>query len=104
MIDWMLFVVIFILQGLDVYTTHWVLMKSGNIEANKFLARLMSVLGVLPALLITKAVFLAVLGAAIAYAQAQPGYGAGSISVLTVALVVIWAGYAAVVFNNFRRM
>lgn len=93
--NWILFAIIVILQGLDVYTTHQALAKAGNMEANKIMARLMSLLGVLPALILTKSIFCTVLVWAVLYVPSL---------YLSVALGVIAVGYSFVVINNFRRL
>lgn len=81
-------------QVLDIYTTV-VILKQGGRELNKPLAWLMSRLGVLPALLVTK---VPVSGAFLLIAwNAKAPWGIVGLSVLVVF-------YGVVLANNFRHM
>jgi len=99
MINWILFALIGALQALDIYTTWRALQIPGNIEANKIMARLMAWIGVLPALIATKLLFLILLAAAVLWTSF---YGAQAY-ILTCAMGLIVFGYALVVGNNLRR-
>ena len=94
--DFFLLAAIAILQGLDIETTYRALTKGqGNYEANKLMAWLMGKLGMLPALLLTKAIMLIMLTGAILWAPSR---------LLTIVLGGIILLYAVVVINNFRRL
>ena len=94
MINWILFANIVIFQGLDIFTTYRALKKPGNYEANKIMAWLMGAVGVVPALIIPKALFCGGLAAAVVYAPSIW---------LTITLGVISAGYGILVVNNYRK-
>lgn len=101
MINWTLLALITALQVLDVYTTWRALQNPGNVEANKIMARLMAWMGVLPALIATKLLFLIILVAGVLWTSF---YAASLWYILTCALGLILGGYALVVGNNFRRL
>jgi len=99
--NWILFALIGVLQALDVYITWQALQNPGNMEANKIMARLMAWIGVLPALIATKLLFLILLAAAVLLISI---YGAAQAYILTCAMGLIVFGYALVVGNNLRRL
>ncbi len=101
MINWILLAMITVLQALDVYTTWRALRNPGNCEANKIMARLMAWIGVLPALIVTKLLFIVILAAAVLWTSL---YAAAYAYILTCTLCLVLGGYALVAGNNFRRL
>lgn len=94
MITWILFALIVILQGLDIYTTMQALKKPGVVEGNKVVAWIMGKVGVLLALFIIKLVFCALLATVIFFVVSMW---------LTVVLAIIVTGYSYVVWSNVRK-
>ena len=94
MINWILFAIVVILQGLDAWSTALALKKPGIIEGNKLVAWMMNRIGVLPALLIIKTLFCGALAGAVFYAPSV---------YLTVMLAAVIAAYGVIVVNNFRK-
>lgn len=92
---WILFVALVVLQIFDVVTTRLALAGAKNREANKIVALLMSKIGVMPALVLLKAMLISGFLAAVLLAPSID---------LIVALVVIDALYVCVVINNFRLL
>jgi len=89
---WLLFAAVAALQVLDVITTLRVFKRGGG-EANIVLAYLMLMIGEVPALIVSKAFFLALLLAAVIYAPS--GW-------LAIAMIPIIGFYAWVVVHNNR--
>ncbi len=92
--NWILFAIIVILQGLDVYSTVQALKIPGNYEANKLMSWIMVKMGVIPALVLTKLTLCILLATAIYFYSSV---------YLTGVLVTTAVGYSAVVISNFRR-
>lgn len=78
---------VIVLQLADIVTTYVGLKSRKAIESNGFLARLMARVGVLPALMIIKGVFI---GWLLYFSPLLPVWALG----------VICAGYCVVIFNN----
>jgi len=92
LITWM-FTTLILLQILDAWTTYHVL-KKGGYEKNKFLARVMSAIGVYWTLLIVKSAYVAGLIYVWMYFPRTEE--------LTVALLISVAVYVGVVANNYK--
>lgn len=87
-----LFIIFVILQALDIWSTYRALTNDCH-EAKAAMAWMIAHLGLLPGLIISKLLEVAVVGVA---AYLYPSVG------MTVALGCICAYYIAVVVNNFR--
>lgn len=85
-----LFYALVILQLADIATTHYALRTGKAREANCGMAWLMARIGVLPALIVTKAIFVALACYMLRFDNV--GWALGALCVL----------YGWVVFNNFK--
>jgi hypothetical protein len=92
-IDLIVLVVFALLQAGDGWTTYQALKKAGNIEANRIVARIMSLIGVIPALVVLKGGIVVFIGAAFWFAPSV---------YLTVGILAINVFYAIVVWKNYQ--
>jgi uncharacterized membrane protein YiaA len=93
--DYILLAIIIILQILDAYTTWKNLQREDRAEGNALIKTLMDKIGILPALVVVKAVMVAVLAAAI---LTYPSI------YLTVSMGVIIIGYTYIVYRNYKLL
>ena len=84
-----------LLQIADVVTTYLNLKRPDRAEANKFIKSIMDKIGILPALIITKAIVIGLFVGAYIYA--------GSIY-LAIAMGVVCVFYVWVIINNARML
>ena len=96
MINWILFGILVILQIVDGWSTWKALTASSGVtEANRMIAWLMEKIGLVPALILIKLIFIGSLVPAIAYAPAE---------IIIFPLAALTAFYVWVVINNIRRV
>lgn len=93
MLDIFLLIGIIILQILDGMTTYEALTNKGAVEANFLLRWFMDKVGIIPALVVTKTVFIGILVAACLF---YPSI------YLTIVLTLVMCLYVWVVVNNLR--
>jgi hypothetical protein len=95
MFNWILFALVVVLQGIDAYSTWLILSKPGGKELNKIMSFLMEKIGILPALLLTKGVFCAVLSWVVYFYQT---------TWMIYLLIAIILGYSWVIWHNAKEV
>ncbi len=91
MLDVILMCIIISLQVLDIVSTYQVITSGKGTEANKAMKWLMDRIGLIPALVVSKAVFIGILVAACLIYPSM---------YLTIALFFVVGGYILLVINN----
>ena len=89
---WILFALFIVVQVLDIYTTVHVLL-AGAREANPLMHWLMERIGMVPALIVGKAIVVAIVLAAVLYAPSTH---------LTLAVAIVDCLYAGACLHNYR--
>lgn len=89
------FIIFFLTQAADFYTTWRVLQMPNRTEANPVVKKVMDKIGVVPALLILKGLFVAGVGAGLWF-YPEP--------ILQITVIIISVGYGWVISNNVRLM
>lgn len=89
---WILFALFIVVQVLDIYTTVHVLL-AGAREANPLMHWLMERIGMVPGLLVGKAIVVAIVLAAVLYAPSTH---------LTLAVAIVDCLYAGACLHNYR--
>jgi hypothetical protein len=95
MISLILLVLFIFFQVADILTTWWNLKLKGRVEGNKFVKWIMDKLGVLPALIITKAIVIVMISCAYVYYDSL---------YLTIALGSLCIWYGWVLFHNLKML